>query len=67
MFIDKTVRLNNVKTRASMNAKISASVIFLEAIIYLLLYNLCDFTFKFPEQLVNKTSNLIIHVWQKFL
>ena len=38
--------LNNLKTRTAMNAKISAFVICVEAITYLLLYNLHDCTFK---------------------
>ena len=46
LFINKTLRLNNLKTRAAMNAKVSLFVICVEAIIYLLLYNLQDFTFK---------------------
>ena len=46
LFINKTLRLNNLKTRAAMNAKISVFVICVEAIIYLLLYNLHNCTFK---------------------
>ena len=38
------LRLNNLKTRAAINAKISLFVICVEAIIYLLLYNLDDCT-----------------------
>ena len=45
LFVNKTLRLNNFKTRRSMNAKISVFVIFVEAVIYLLLYNLHDCTF----------------------
>ena len=37
--------LDNLKTRTSMNAKASVFVICVEAIIYLLLYNVHDFTF----------------------
>ena len=37
--------LNNLKTRAAMNEKISLFVICVEAITYLLLYNLHDCTF----------------------
>ena len=40
--MNKTLRLINVKTRTAMNAKLSVSVIYVEAIIYLLLYNLHD-------------------------
>ena len=46
LFINKTLRLNNVKTRAAMNAKILVFAVCVEAIIYLLLYNLQDCTFK---------------------
>ena len=45
LFINKTLRLINLKTRAAMNAKMSLFVICVEAIIYLLLYNLHDCTF----------------------
>ena len=45
MLINKTLRLNNLKTRTAMNAKISEFVICVETIIYLLLYNLHDCTF----------------------
>ena len=41
-FIDKTLRLINLKTRRAMNVKTSVSVICVEAIIHLLLYNLHD-------------------------
>ena len=47
MFINKNLRLNNLKkTNTTMNAKISIFVICVEAIIYLLLHNLHDRTFK---------------------
>ena len=46
MLINKTLRLNNLKFRAAINAKNSVFVICVEAIIYLLLYNLSDCTFK---------------------
>ena len=42
----KTLRLNNLKTRTAMNAKISIFVLCVEAIIYLLLYSLHDCNFK---------------------
>ena len=67
MFIDKTLRLNNLKARTAMNAQISVSVSCVEIIIYLLLYNLRDCIFKFPKQLENKNSTLTINVWNKFL
>ena len=46
MFINKSLRLINLKTRAAVNAKISMSLICVEAIIYLLSYNLYDCTVK---------------------
>ena len=46
LFINKILGLNNLKTRSVTNAKISVLVIGVEAIIYLLLYNLHDCTFK---------------------
>ena len=54
MFINKTLRLNNLKTRTTMNAKISVFVAFVKAIIYLILYNLHDSTFKTNNE--KKTS-----------
>ena len=47
LFVNKTLRLNNFKTRADMNAKISVLVVCVEVIIYLLLYSLHDSTFNF--------------------
>ena len=41
----QTLRLNNVKTRANMNAKFLAFDICVEAILCMLLYNLHDCTF----------------------
>ena len=46
LFIRKTLRLNDVQTRTAVNAKISVFVLFVEAIIYLLLFDLHDCTFK---------------------
>ena len=46
LFINKTLRLNNLKTKTAKNAKISVFAICVEAIKYLLLYNLHDCTFK---------------------
>ena len=46
LFINKTLRLDNLKTRTAISAKISVFVICVEAIIYLLLYNSHDCTFK---------------------
>ena len=46
LFINKILWLNNLKTRTAMNVTISVFVICVEAMIYLLLYNLHDCTFK---------------------
>ena len=46
LLINKTLRLNSLKTRTAINVKISVLFFGAEAIIYLLLYNLYDFTFK---------------------
>ena len=51
LFTNKTLRLNNLKTRKGMNAKISVFVICAKAIIYLLLYNLHDCNLKEQIQL----------------
>ena len=66
LFINKNLRLNNLKTRAAMNAKISVFVICVEAIMYLLLHNLHDCTFnlnyhidKFNLYLRLGNSNLV--------
>ena len=40
--MNKTLRLNNLKTRRAMNAKILVFLICVEAIMYFLLYNLHD-------------------------
>ena len=45
LFINKTLRLNNLKIRTAMNVIISVFVICFEAIIYLLLHNLHDCAF----------------------
>ena len=42
--MSKTLRVNNLKTGTATNAKISVFAICVEAIIYLLLYNLHDRT-----------------------
>ena len=44
-FMNKTLRLNNLKTRIAMNTTISVFAICVEAIICWLLYNLHDCTF----------------------
>ena len=58
-FLHKTVRLNNLKSRTAINAKISVFVICVEAIIYLLLYNLHDCTFKGIDEKLPKNRLLI--------
>ena len=50
LFTKKTLRLNNLKTRPATNAKISVFVS-VEAIIYLLSYNLHDCTFNYAAAL----------------
>ena len=44
--LNKTLRVNNVTTAVAINVKIAMFVISVEVIIYLLLYNLHDYTFK---------------------
>ena len=58
--IAQTLRLNNLKTRTAMNVKISVFVIFIEEIIYFLLYNLHDCTF-------NKWAREILENFAHFL
>ena len=48
------LRLNNLKTRTAVNAKFSVFVICVKAVIYLLLYNLHDCTFKIGVQVIEK-------------
>ena len=47
LFTNKTLPRNNLKFKTTMNSKISVFVISVEAIIYLLLYDLHDCTFCF--------------------
>ena len=68
LFINKALRLNNIKTRTAMDAKISVFVICVKAIIYLLLYNLHDCTFKkdlhgrlFPFFCINNCFKYILY------
>ena len=56
LFINKTLRLNNLKTRTAMNAKTSVFVIYIEAIIYLLLHNLHDCTFNHKAHIFPKPA-----------
>ena len=64
LFINKKLRLNNLKTRIAVNAKISVFVICVEAIIYLLLYDLHDCTINCKiydvTTLVNEQHGVII-------
>ena len=46
LVVNKTLRLNNLKTRTAMNVKISVFVNCVEAIVYLLLHNSHDCTFE---------------------
>ena len=45
LFLNKTLRLNNLKTRTAMNAKISVFATCVEVIIDLLIHNLHDCIF----------------------
>ena len=45
LFIDKTSRHNNLKTRTAMNAKIPVVVICVEVIIFLSLLHNCTFKY----------------------
>ena len=64
LFIIKNLRLNNLKTRIAVNAKISVFAICVEAIIYLLLYDLHDCTINCKiydvTTLVNEQHGVII-------
>ena len=46
LFINKSLRLSNIKIRTAVNAKISVFVIGVKTINYLLWYNLRDYIFK---------------------
>ena len=61
LFINKILHLNNLKIKAAINAKISLFVICVEAIIYLLLYNLHDCTFSSLSHELFCISLLIFH------
>ena len=68
LFINKTSQLNNLKTRTPMNAKISLFVIYVEAIIYLLLCNLHDCTFKYFSNNIIFLKDLcfrLIFMWRR--
>ena len=59
----QTLRLNNLKTRTAMNTRISVFIICVEAIIYLLLYDLHDCTFKKDFEVTENFKTL--EVWRK--
>ena len=61
LFIHKPLRLNNLKTKTAMNAKISGFVICAEAIIYLLLRNLHDCTFKQNSRFTSRKRDLSLN------
>ena len=76
LFINKTLQLNNLKTRTAMNGKISVFVICVKVIIYLLIYHLhdCTCTLKFylkshPTTFLKLSSTelLLILVFTVFL
>ena len=73
LFIKKTLRINNWKTRTVMNAKIWVFVICVETIMHLLLYNLHDYAFKSEFLLFpNVYSNLLLTImvsrlWKLFI
>ena len=50
-----------------MNAKISVIIICVEAIIYLLLYNLHDCTFKSETNEIFKKKQLYTELWERLL
>ena len=68
MCINSILRLINLSRRTAMNAKISVFVIYVEAIIYLLLYNFLDSTFKGTVMQIEKALiNDRLHVSKVFL
>ena len=65
LFKTKTLRLNNLKTRTALNAKISVFVICVEVIMYLLLHNLHDCTFNLDDTYMRsflKQSKTDVHI-----
>ena len=58
-YINKNVRFNNLKIRADMNEKFSVFVICIGVIIYLLLCNTQDCTFKRFLKLSNPSLHLL--------
>ena len=68
LFINKILWLSNFKTRTAMNARISVFISCVEAIIYLLLYNLHDCTFKCDFCMAQTNQILLFSgmpVWQR--
>ena len=69
LLINKTLRLNNFKTRTAINAKISVFVTYVEAIIDFLLYNLHNCTFnklQFSEWKNATLSHVDFHINKYF-
>ena len=63
LFIHKILRLNSLKTRKVTDVKVSVFVICVEAIIYLLLYNLSDCTIKSSFILITGDFNFRNSNW----
>ena len=53
-FINKNLWVNNLKTSAATGARISVFVIFVEAIINMLIYDVHDYTFNLPDSFYQK-------------
>ena len=51
IYISKTLRLNNLKTRTAMNEKVSVFINCVEAILHLLFYNMHDCTFHYLNKI----------------
>ena len=60
LFIDKTSRHNNLKTRTAMNAKIPVVVICVEVIIFLSLLHNCTFKYLHVINLMLRVKNITI-------
>ena len=56
------LRLNNLKTRTAINAKILVFAICVEAIMYLVLHNLHDCTFNCNNTLINLKKDLVLNI-----
>ena len=67
LFINKTLRLNNLKTRTAINAKTSVYIICVEAIVYFLLCNLHVCTFKMNISTKEKRSLETLRYKQKYV